>query len=304
MASWLLGSYTQERPYKIYLVGPDDATTGKFFIAVRHHISSLNNTSGDQLQAPGRDDPEHGITNEFTVIRQPRRAGDATLRYTVINDPSPVVATGAVARLFTDPIDAFIVTFRIDQADDFEAIYRNYMDLVISLCQRQHKPRAPQKVVVLMANRTRVFSSDQAFKSDDMRALMRRTHSAYLSGNFNNAGNCAEMMESVVAEIVAVHREHHRRQQAIAAASSSSGGSFSRTSLEDSSTMLDSLWSSVAEIQRRLLPHCVASEHLYDDDDDDDRRPAMSAEDRLYHAPALSGEQFTPIGQVIGQKDQ
>ena len=295
MSGWLSGRYTQERPYKVYIVGPDERTSGQLFTGVRHHLGSLSNTSGDQLQGLGANDPEHGISNEFTVIRQPRQDSDATLRYTVINDPAPVVATGPVAKLFTDPIDAFVVTFRVDQADDFEALYRSYVDLVVKLCQRQYKPGAPQKVIVLVANRTRVFSQDQAFRADDMRALMRRTHSAYLCGNFNNSGNCASLMDTVVGEIVAVHRENHRRQMQAA-----SSGSMSRASSDDGSSLLNYAWNGVSALQTRLFPQCVPTQWQLDDTDE---QPAMSDEDRAYHSP-LGMSDFTPIGQVITRQAQ
>lgn len=285
--AWLSGAFSQSRPYRIYVVGPDDFTSRLFFNGVRTNIGALSNSSGDQIERRN-DDVEGVFTNSFTVIRQPRLPTEAVERYSLTNDPAPVVATGAVRKAFTDNIDAYVVAFRIDNADDFEILYNKYLDLVVALCTEQYSPSEPRKVIVLAANRAQVYSTVQGFHEDDMRALMRRTHAAYRYANFNNSNDCGALMDMVVSQTIAAHRDHRLAQQATLPVGRPPGPFI------DSGSLLSAMSGYLAGMQQRVFPHCAP---------DLDGPTDMREEDKPYHKLGMGREApppaVTPMGMPL-----
>lgn len=203
--------YRQERPFKIYVAGPNNSTNELFFGGVRTNIYAAANKSGDRLED---EDTDYPVSNAITVFRQRRVNAEPPLRYRLVNDSFPVAGTAPPRpEMVSDNIDAYVLTFRIGSREDFDALYRHTIEHTLRLCEHQ-LGSGPPKVVFVVAHRTNMYSDETGFHPGDMAALMRRSNAVYREANLNHALSCAEIMDMVVAEVFRQHYLHQRKQAA------------------------------------------------------------------------------------------
>lgn len=252
-----MADYRQERPFKIYVAGPNASTNSLFFGGVRTSIYAAGNKSGDRLEDEDADFP---VNNAITVFRQRRANLEPPLRFRLVDDNFPVAGTAPPRpEMVSDNIDAYVLTFRIGSREDFDALYRQTIEHTLRLCQHQ-LGTGPPKVVFLVAHRANLYSNEMGFHPDDMAALMRRSNAVYREANLNHALSCAEVMDLVVGEVFRQHLLHQRKQAALAR-----GGPPQLALTQPSSGWL--------ELLRMLLPSCAApmisgypeQQHSYDE---------------------------------------
>lgn len=270
--------YVQERPYKIYVMGPDYNTCELFQRGVQCHILNLGNTRGDRVETAVRGNLV--VSNSFSVLHQRREPGDPILRYEMTLDTTPVrVDTKGI---FADNIDAYVLILRIDSADDFRELVPVQMKRVLDLCERQFT--GPQKVIFVVAHRPNMYLRAQGFSAAAMSDLLRYSHAVYRYANFNNTADCANVIDLVVKQTLDAHSKYQLRENSALGSATVSWGA-----------MLAGWSRNLMEWPQRIFPRCDPGPETFDEP-----RP-MSDEERALHCPKMSGNgsRFTPMGEVV-----
>ena len=197
--SWNQAS-TQERPYSIYIMGPNQETCRLFFETLRGFIPSLSNTNGDQIEFLGNLHDAPAISNSFTVLHRRRETNDHDVRYTITWDPAMLTMNwnGTMPH-----IDAYILVFRITERSDFTALQTRHVQRIVDLCTQ--RTATPKRVLFLVAHKPDLFCMQQGYKPNEMQALVSKSHEIFRYGNLSRGDVCADLMTRIIKQINCTH---------------------------------------------------------------------------------------------------
>lgn len=269
--------YKQTRPFSIYVFGPDNDLSDMVYANTLEALKDPGNPYHDHVE-PDRDASVCAMGNSFTAHYRPRRRGDDTMKFTLTADPAPLDprsdSFGTMPR-----IDAAVLVFRAEDPKHFIAVRDIHMPRLVSIAGRQ---KGENMIIHLLAGKRHLFHIEQGYDALELARLVRWSHALFMHGVYSQLVPCRDVLESVMRHVITEHTRYQlaRRDEAERAAAPIAERS---------------MWTRLFSLHRQCFPVC---EPTYRADD----APAMTEEDRRFHAPQGHTSDRTPMGIAVHWK--